>query len=56
VVAGFEKGAEDRVTLVGVLEADALQVSVKNLLGLAHGFACGRSVVVNAALEHATGL
>ena len=51
VVAGLQKGAENGVALFGVLEADALQVLKENLLGLAHSFARGRSMIVNPALQ-----
>ncbi len=52
MVAGVEECAQDGVTLFGVLQADAPQVFVKDVLGLAHGFARGRSMVVNASLQH----
>src|SRR5258708_36541482 len=52
MVASIEEGAQDGVALLGVFQADALQMLVKNVLGLAHGFARGWSMVVNASLQH----
>src|SRR5689334_17304904 len=52
MVAGFQEGAQDGVTLIGVLEADTLEVPVKNLLRFAHGFARRWRVIVNSSLQH----
>ena len=52
MIAGVEERAQDGVALLGMLESHAPQVLVKDVLGLAHGFARGRSVVVNASLQH----
>src|SRR5947209_12603890 len=52
MVAGLQEGAQDSVTLVSVLQPDALQVPVKNVLGLTHGFARGRRMVVDPSLQH----
>src|SRR5262249_44116693 len=52
MVASIEERPQDGVALLGMLEADASQMLVKDVLGLAHGFARGRSVVVNASLQH----
>src|SRR5262249_29317514 len=52
MVPRIEERAQDGVALLGMLEADTSQVFVKDVLGLAHGFARGRSVVVNASLQH----
>src|SRR5262249_50190520 len=52
MVAGIEERPQEGVARPGMLEADASQMLVKDVLGLAHGFARGRSVVVNASLQH----
>ncbi len=39
MLVGFEEGAQDGIALAGVLEADALEVPVEDLFGLADGFA-----------------
>ena len=52
MVASLEECAEDRVALVGVLKADTLEVLVKDVLRLAHGFASWGCVIVNSSLQH----
>lgn len=39
MVTGLQEGAQDGVALVGVLQADALQMPIKDFLRLAHGLA-----------------
>jgi hypothetical protein len=52
VVAGFEKRAQDGVALRRLLEADALEVAVENVLSFAHHLARDGRLVINALLEH----
>ncbi len=52
VVAGFEKGAQNGVALRRLLQADALEVLVEDLLGLAHHLARDGGLVVDALLQH----
>jgi hypothetical protein len=53
VLAGLDEGAEDGVTLLGVLQADALQMLMEALLSVAQGFARERRVVIDPFLQHA---
>src|SRR5579859_3977713 len=55
MVACLQKGAQNRVALLRMLKANALEVPEKKVLGLAHGFAGGRCVIVNASLQHPWG-
>ncbi len=48
VVAGFEEGAQDGIALSGLLEADALEVAVEDVLGFAHHLAGDGGLVVDA--------
>lgn len=52
VISSLEKGAEDGIALGGLLQADALEVTVEYLLGFAHHLARERGLVVDALLEH----
>src|SRR5579864_839387 len=52
MVARFQKGAQDGVALVSMLESYALQVLIKDFLGLAHGFPRRRRMIVNPSLQH----
>jgi len=52
VVPRLQKGAQDGIALVGVFEPHALQVAVEDVLGIAHGFARRRGMVVNPSLQH----
>ena len=52
VVARLKKGAQDSVALVSVLEPDAFQMLIKDVRGLAHGFARRRRMIVNPSLQH----
>ena len=53
VFTGFEKRAENRVALGGLLQAHAFEVLVENALRFAHHFARDRGLVIDAFLEHA---
>ena len=52
VIACLEEGAKNGVPLGRLLEADTLQVPVKDILGLADHLARDRGLVVDAFLEH----
>jgi hypothetical protein len=52
MIAGLKKGAQDRVALIGMFEADTLQVAVKNVLSFPHRFASGGSMIVNPPLQY----
>jgi hypothetical protein len=52
MVAGLQEGAQNGIALLGVLQADALQMLKKDLLRLTHGFARGRGMIVNTSLQH----
>jgi len=52
MVAGLKKGAENRVTLGSLLEANTLQVAMKNVLGLADHLAGQGRLIVDAFLKH----
>jgi predicted cupin superfamily sugar epimerase len=52
VVAGFEKRAQNRVALRRLLQSDAFEVLVENLLGLAHHLARDGGLVVDSFLKH----
>jgi len=53
MIARLEKGAQDRVALGRLLQADALQVAMENILGLAHHLARDRRLIVDTLLKHA---
>jgi hypothetical protein len=48
----FQKGVQDGVTLISVLEPHSLQVSVKTFLCRAQGFPRNGGVIVNALGQH----
>src|SRR5690349_11667052 len=52
MVARLKKSAQNGVALVSMLESDALQVLIKDLLRFAHGFARWRRMIVNPCLQH----
>ena len=52
VIAGFKKGAQDGITLGGLLQTNTFQVPVKNLLGLANHLAGKGGLIINALLQH----
>jgi len=52
MVAGLKKGAQDGIALVCMLETYAFKVAIKNFLGLAHGFARRRRMIVDPSLQH----
>ena len=52
VVASFQERAEDGIPLRRLLQADFLEVPVKNFLGLAHHLARDGRLVINALLQH----
>lgn len=52
VVASFEKGAQNGVALASLLQADILQMAVKNVLGLADHLARESGLIIDAFLEH----
>ena len=52
MIAGLKKGAQDGIALLGMLQANALKMPVKDLLGFAHVLTRRRSMVVNPSLQH----
>ncbi len=52
VVTGFEKSAQNRIALRGLLQAHALQMLVEDLLRLANHFARDGGLVIDAFLQH----
>ena len=52
MVAGFQKRAQDRVALRGLLQADTLQVPMKDFLGLADHLAGDGGLIIDALLQH----
>jgi hypothetical protein len=55
MIAGFQERAQDRVALLRLLEADALQMLVKYFLGLADHLAGQGRLIIDALLEHGGG-
>ena len=53
MVTGFQKGAQNRIALRGLLQPHAFQVAVQNLLGLANHLAGESGLIINALLQHA---
>lgn len=51
MVASFEKGAQDRIALRGLLEANIFQVPMKDVLGLANHLTRDRRLIVDALLQ-----
>lgn len=52
MIAGFQERTQDRVALIGMLQTYTFQVLIKNILGLPHGLARWRSMIVDTSLEH----
>ena len=52
VIAGFQEGAQDGIALVRMFQTYPFKVFIENILGLAHGFARGRRMIVNPSLQH----
>ena len=52
MIACFQESAQNGIALLGVLQAYALQVLEEDILRFTHGFACGRSMIVNSSLQH----
>lgn len=52
VITGFEKRAQNGISLTGLLQADALQVFVEDILGLPHHLAGNRWLIIDAILKH----
>ena len=52
MVAGFEKGAENGIALRSLLQADALEVAVQDILGLAHHLAGDAGLIIDTLLQH----
>ena len=52
MVAGFEEGTQNRVALGSLLQSNAFQMAVENLLGLADHLAGEDRLVIDALLEH----
>jgi hypothetical protein len=52
VIAGFEEGAEDGIALRGLLEADALEMLVKNTLSFPDHLQGDGGLVIDALLQH----
>jgi hypothetical protein len=52
VISRFEKGAKDGVALRGLLEADALEMLVKNALSFSDHLQGNGGLVINALLQH----
>jgi len=52
MVARFQEGAQNGVTLSSLLQSNAFQMAVENLLGLADHLAGEDRLVIDALLEH----
>jgi hypothetical protein len=52
VFASFEEGAEDRVALGSLFEANTLQMLMEDALRLTHHFARDRGLVIDTFLQH----
>jgi hypothetical protein len=52
MVAGFEEGAKNGVALRRLLQADALEMPVKDLLGFADHLAGDGGLIIDALLQH----
>ena len=52
MIAGFEKRAQNRVALGGLLQTDALQMTVKDVLSFADHLAGYGGLIVDAVLQH----
>ena len=56
MVAGFKEGTQNGVALGGLLEADALQMLVKDVLGFADHLAGDGGLIIDALLQHGSGV
>src|SRR5262249_45812016 len=54
VLPCLEKGEQDRVALLGVLESNFLQMAMKDLLRVAQRLTRNGRVIVNSLLQHST--
>jgi hypothetical protein len=52
MIPSFEKSAKDGVTLSSLLQTDALEMAMKNILRLADHLARERGLVIDALLQH----
>ena len=52
VLTGLEEGAQDGIALRGLLEADALEMLVEDVLGFADHLAGDGGLVIDALLQH----
>ena len=52
MLVGLEKGEQDGIALLSLLQTDTFQVLMETLLRLAKGFPRNRYVVINALLKH----
>jgi hypothetical protein len=55
MIAGFQEGVQDDVALSGLLQANALEVAMQDLLGLADHLAGDRGLIIDALVEHGGG-
>jgi hypothetical protein len=52
MVAGLEKGAENRIALAGLLQPDALEMAVQDVLSFANHLTRDRGLIIDALLQH----
>ena len=52
MVAGFEEGVQNGVALGGLLQSNALQMAVQDLLGFADHLAGDGRLIIDAILQH----
>jgi len=52
MVAGFQKGMQDDVTLRGLLQAHGFQVAMQDFLGFANHLAGDGGLVIDTLLQH----
>ena len=52
MIAGFEEGAKNGVSLLSLLEANAFEMAVKDVLSLAHHLARQGRLIIDAILQH----
>ena len=55
MIAGFKKAAQNGVALSSLLQTDALQVAVENVLGFADHLARDGGLIIDALLQHGEG-
>jgi hypothetical protein len=55
MVAGFEEGPQDGISLAGLLEAHAFEMAVQNALGFANHLAGDGGLIIDAFLQHGRG-